>query len=144
VEDLGEDGRIILKCMFEKQVGFLWLGIWTGDGSTKHGDEPSSFLKGGELPDSAANMDAVCRSHSLQTQNDQSVGALHFLPSVDDRVLFSSGHQSFAHASCSLTSQEVLTPETEEFLSALEHRRSVRSADARAVVANRINELKVM
>jgi hypothetical protein len=49
-EDLGVDGRIILKCILRQQVlgvqiGFIWLKIVTGGGSCEHGNEHSSSLK---------------------------------------------------------------------------------------------------
>jgi len=50
-EDLGVDGRIILKWIVKKtdwggaKTGLLWLRIGTVTGTCKCGDEPSNFIK---------------------------------------------------------------------------------------------------
>jgi hypothetical protein len=45
------DGKIILNCIFKKEVGTLWTGLnWliagTGGGSFEHGNVLSCFIKG--------------------------------------------------------------------------------------------------
>jgi hypothetical protein len=55
LEDLGVDGKIILKLIFRKWdgdawIGLLWLRIGTGDGGVcECGNEPSGSVKCGEF-----------------------------------------------------------------------------------------------
>jgi hypothetical protein len=53
-EDLGVDGKIILKLILEKYswrvwTGLIWLRIDSGDGSREHGTECYGSIKGGEF-----------------------------------------------------------------------------------------------
>jgi len=50
IEDLGVDGRIILKCIAKKKAGeaktgLLWLRIGTVTCTCECGNEPSDFIK---------------------------------------------------------------------------------------------------
>jgi hypothetical protein len=58
LEDLGVDGRIILKWIFNKWDGVAWAGlIWLrigtggGRGACECGNEPSGSIKCGEFID---------------------------------------------------------------------------------------------
>jgi len=56
LEDLGVDGRIILRWIFRKRgvrawTGFNWLRIWTGGGSCECGNERTGSIKCGEFLD---------------------------------------------------------------------------------------------
>ena len=49
LEDLGVDGRIVLKCIFKKQDGrawnaFIWMRTGTVAGCCEHGNEPSGSI----------------------------------------------------------------------------------------------------
>jgi hypothetical protein len=49
LEDLGVDGRIILKLIMKKSVGSAWAGlIWLGAGFCESGNKPLGTVKCGE------------------------------------------------------------------------------------------------
>jgi hypothetical protein len=56
LEDLGVEGRIILKWIFRKWdreawTGLIWLRIVTGGGHFECGNGPSGYIKCGEFLD---------------------------------------------------------------------------------------------
>jgi hypothetical protein len=56
MEDLGIDGRIMLKLDLEEVdwlllIGFIWLRIGTNAGSCEEGNEPSNSIKFWEFLD---------------------------------------------------------------------------------------------
>jgi hypothetical protein len=56
LEDIGIDGRIILKCILEKWdgeawIGLLWVRIGTEAGCHECGNEPLSSIKHGKFCD---------------------------------------------------------------------------------------------
>jgi len=60
VEDPGVDGRIIVKWIFRKfdvgvWTGLIWLRIWRGGVICECGNEPSGFIRYGELLDLLRN-----------------------------------------------------------------------------------------
>jgi hypothetical protein len=62
-EDLGVDGKIILEWILGKLGGKMWTGcIWlrigTSGGMFGYGNEPSSYMKGGEFLPQYWNSDA--------------------------------------------------------------------------------------
>jgi len=54
-EELGVDGKIILKWMLGKWSGKVWTRVWTGEGvvagSCQHSNGTSGSINGGEFLD---------------------------------------------------------------------------------------------
>jgi hypothetical protein len=56
LEDLGVDGKIVFKWIFEKydgrvQTGFFWLRLDPVEGSCEHSNKPLGSMKGGDFPE---------------------------------------------------------------------------------------------
>jgi hypothetical protein len=69
--DLGVDGSIISKLIFEKYgvkvgTGFSWLRIGLNNGLCEHSDDPSSSIKSRLFIDPLSNYQIFCKSlHSV-------------------------------------------------------------------------------